>query len=264
MPSPSSSPPLDLSGIDLGISVSPKKWTNDQLKYMFSANSMKYYIDRMNGYVLEEMSKGHIKYTSYVITINNKKAFDAEYYYEPVSSSLSQFFSLYIRTPSVYMDKINVRWWINKNEYSLTLDAYGKNKSDMNETTLAYFLLLMCVYRQFDGIPNVDLTFRNTLEVPDFMIRFDYLTPSMTSVNKNIMVKLTPYINKFKEYITQTLPPPAHEEQLTEYKINVGDILVKMISDAFPPPSSSRRSSQVGGKGRKGKNEKKLSKPKAK
>jgi hypothetical protein len=238
------SSPLDLGGIDLNIPPpSPKKWNKEYDDYLFGAVAMKEYIERMNVLVLEEIGKGHIKYKINEdrvprIFIKDKEVFKADYGYNESSG----FVYIGIATPSVYYDEIELRWWMNEREYSRSFYVYKSNPY-MNETSLARFLLMMCVFRSFDSI--VDLTFGNRIDIPDDIIRFEYLTRNKTKVNEKTMSELKPLITKFKESIHNELPPPDHEEQYTDYKNTIGKQLVSFITDAYGIQSAGKRTRKI-------------------
>lgn len=151
---------------------------------------MKEYIERINVLVINEIARKHITFKLNEnglprIMINNKEAFRADYGYNKESG----FIFIEVSVPSVYYDKIELRWWINKNQYSLQTYVYPPTSNHshgnpyINKSSLADFLMIISIYRAFDSI--VDLTFNNTIHIPDYMIRFDYLTRKEGIVNKN-------------------------------------------------------------------------------
>lgn len=251
------SSPVELGDIDLGIQVSPKKWNKKDLDYLFSSVAMKEYIDRMNALILPEISKKHIVFKLNEnglprVMINNKEAFRADFGFD----ASSPFAYVEVSTPSVYMDKIEIRWWIRRHERGIYFSTYGTDPT-INETRLAHVLLMICIFQAFGTIHGVDLTFGGTLPGTGALFRVNYLAESGNAVSATYMKEIKNIMPKFIDYIQKTMLPPEHEEQLTDYKRRIGELLVKQITDKYAIPQSGGRRKQVQ---RKRKNVKKVSK----
>lgn len=246
------SSPVDVDEIDLGIPVSPKKWTKKYLDALFSPVAMKEYIDQMNVMVVPEIAKKHIVFKLNTtglprVMINNQEVFRADFGFNPDSA----FVYLEVSTPSVYMDKIELRCWIRQH---IRHSFFSTHETDptMNETRLAHVLLMICIFQSFGSITGVDLSFGRTLPGTGAMFRVNYLTETEKAVSATYMTEIKKVLPKFKDLVQATLPPPDHEEQITEYKRRIGEMLVKQITDAY-------NIQQTGGR-RKRKNVKKVSK----